>query len=113
MVERNARFTAPELMSLDDSVTRPTRQSDIFSLGILLLQLFHGPDRDRQRRLPYNHVRYRTGYEIGLMRSVRAGDRPRREQYNHIEDQHWTLISWCWDPNPGMRPAIVHVRNAL
>lgn len=77
------------------------------------LKLFHGPDQDRQRRLPYNHVRYHHGYEIGLMRSVRAGDRPRRRQYNYIEDQHWTLISWCWEPGPDMRPTIAQVREAL
>ena len=39
LIERNARFTAPELLSLVDDSSRPTRQSDVFSLGILLLQV--------------------------------------------------------------------------
>jgi serine/threonine protein kinase len=41
MTERNARFSAPELMPIDESKpdVRPTRESDIFSLGMLLLQV--------------------------------------------------------------------------
>jgi hypothetical protein len=41
MTEVNARFTAPELMPIDEGAldVRPTRESDIFSLGILLLQV--------------------------------------------------------------------------
>jgi len=115
MTQRNVRFTAPELMPLDDIVTRPTRESDIFSLGILLLQLFHGPDQDRQKGLPYNHVPYRgdTGYEIGLMKSIRGGDRPQRSLYNYIEDQHWILICRCWDGDTARRPTISQVQNAL
>ena len=43
MTRRNIRYTAPELMSIsldeDAPDERPTLQSDIFSLGILLLQV--------------------------------------------------------------------------
>jgi len=115
MTQRNVRFTAPEPMPLDDIATRPTRESDIFSLGILLLQLFHGPDQDRQRGLPYNHVLYRDGpgYEFGLMKSIHSGDRPQRSLYNYIEDQHWSLICRCWDGDTAGRPTISQVQNAL
>jgi len=115
MTQRNVRFTAPELMPLDDIATRPTRESDIFSLGILLLQLFHGPDQDRQRGLPYNHVLYRDGpgYEFGLMKSIHSGDRPQRSLYNYIEDQHWSLICRCWDGDTAGRPTVSQVQNAL
>jgi serine/threonine protein kinase len=114
MTQRNVRFTAPELMPLVDNFNRPTRQSDIFSLGILLLQLFHGPDPNRQRGLPYNHIAYSDiGYDIKLMKRVCAGDRPRRDSYNYILDQHWALICWCWDDHPDSRPTILQVCHAL
>jgi hypothetical protein len=48
-IERNARYTAPELMPILDDVesemdeatpiVRPTFASDVFSFGILLLQV--------------------------------------------------------------------------
>ena len=42
MNQRNVRYTPPELMPLEeieDEVVRPTQQSDIYSLGILFLQV--------------------------------------------------------------------------
>jgi len=113
LIERNARFTAPELLSLVDDSSRPTRQSDVFSLGILLLQLFHGPDQNKQRGMPYNHIPYRNGYEIGLIKSICKGKRPRQRFYNYIEDKHWNLICWCWYHDPNMRPTVAQVRRAL
>jgi len=117
---RNIRFTAPELMPIDVnpeqvSVTavRPTYQSDVFSLGMLLLQLFHGPDQNTQRRLPYNHVRFIPVYDVGLVIRIHRGDRPRRERYNYVEDRHWSLICWCWAGNPDERPSVSQVLHEL
>ncbi|KZP25898.1 kinase-like protein [Athelia psychrophila] len=45
VVQWNARFHAPELFQMDMNaydMPRPTTQSDVFSLGLLLLQVFHG-----------------------------------------------------------------------
>ena len=41
MIQRNVRYTPPELMPLEDiaGYVHPTLQSDIFSLGILFLQV--------------------------------------------------------------------------
>jgi len=118
---RNVRFTAPELMLLDEGnpeapmpAVRPTPKSDIFGLGILLLQLFHAtPDSNIQRGLPYNHVRSTAVFDLGLMLRVRSGDRPQRKRYNHMEDQHWEIICRCWAGNPDDRPSITEVQEAL
>lgn len=113
---------------------RPTFQSDIFSLAMLLLQvcpsfrrfrvnahykchsqLFHAPSRDFQSGLPYNHIRFQQGggRSIRLIRLIHAGERPIRERYNPISDQHWALIEACWRGNPDERPDITYVLNAL
>jgi serine/threonine protein kinase len=113
---RNIRFTAPELMPAHESGVsnvRPTFQSDIFSLGILLLQIFHGPDPQPQRGLPYNHVRFVPYYDVSLVMRIHSGDRPIRERYNWIEDQHWQLLCRCWAGNPDGRPAIDRVQRDL
>lgn len=114
---RNIRFTAPELMPIDEvqSEIHPTCQSDIFSLAMLLLQIFHGPDQDLQSRLPYNHVRLRSGigYDFRLLRRIHDGERPLREKYRSMYDQHWALLCQCWVGDPYARPGIAYVVNAL
>jgi len=116
-IMRNIRFTAPELMPITEETSElhPTFQSDIFSLGILLLQLFHGPDRDLQSGLPYNHVRLRSGtdYDFRLLRRIHKGERPIRERYGTMYDQHWILLTQCWQGDRFARPDISYVVNAL
>jgi serine/threonine protein kinase len=109
LTQRNVRHTAPELMPLDDQEVRPTLQSDIYSLGILFLQLFHGPDPDVRRGQPYNHIRG----DASLLMRVHTGSRPIRANYNWIADQYWNLMQRCWASNPLDRPDIAAVVEAL
>jgi len=114
---RKIRFNAPELMPIREqpSDVGPTFGSDIFSLGMLFLQLFHGYDEDLQKSLPYNHVRFRSGaaYDLGLLRRIHNGERPIRERYTPMSDRHWGLLSLCWQGEPSARPNIEFVVNAL
>jgi len=115
---RNIRFNAPELMPITEDASDnilPTYESDIFSLGILFLQLFNGYEEDLQKSLPYNHVRHRNGtaYDLGLLRRIHKGERPIRERYAPMSDNHWNLISMCWQGPPSSRPDIDWVVNAL
>lgn len=109
----NARHTAPELLPLDNSLPKPTKESDIFSLGILLLQLFDG----FADCLPYNHYSLnsaRDPHDTILVRAIHAGDRPRREDYkfSHQGDR-WRLIEACWAADPRARLTIGEVRQRL
>lgn len=133
IINRNVRFAAPELMPIvmNSQPIRPTLKSDIYSLGLLFVQvslmndplltsnnssscdkLFHGPDSWTQRGLPYNHFP-QTPSDLALVTKVHSGERPRRERYNPISDQHWALMEWCWNYHPNARPSIAQVRRAL
>ncbi|KAF7974087.1 hypothetical protein HWV62_13391 [Athelia sp. TMB] len=89
---RNMRYTAPELLPITETEEdfRPTTQSDIFSLAMLLLVLFnHRPNIELQMSLPYNHIRLvndNGSQEIKLLRRIHAGERPLRERYPTITD---------------------------
>jgi len=103
---RDIRFNAPELISEEAGGIPPTLKSDIFSLAILFLQLFHGPDTDLQRRLPYNHIQSKSTYDLELWRRIRDGERPMRYMYNPMSDGMWDILSWCWRGDPSSRPDI-------
>jgi len=114
MTQSNIRYTAPELVPAELNVdlvdVRPTFRSDIFSLGMLLLQvrgrwacvlsvknsqtiflkLFNGSDGKSLKGLPYNHIR--ASSELGMVKRIHDGVRPQRERYNRIDDKYWNLI---------------------
>ena len=90
----------------------------IYGLNILwcyiFLQLFHGPDQNLQRGLPYNHVPFRpAGSEHQLLIRIHHGERPIRDRYNYIPDQYWTLITHCWAGDPLTCPTIAKVWKSL
>ncbi|KAF7983450.1 hypothetical protein HWV62_12920 [Athelia sp. TMB] len=116
IVNWNARHSAPELLPITEvQPQKPTRESDIFSLGILFLQLFDG----RWDCLPYNHHPLnnpRDPHDISLIRAIHRGDRPRREAYGfHYQGQgdRWRLIEACWAADPRNRPTVGQVRHRL
>ncbi|KZP18172.1 kinase-like protein [Athelia psychrophila] len=113
VTNRNVRHSAPELIPLSEYAvpTKPTQQSDIYSLGILLLQIFDG----RVDCLPYCHVpmSHRDPMDTELLKRIHGGDRPRREHHRNISDSMWNIIAACWVPNPSARPTVRHVRSWL
>jgi len=109
---RDARFNAPELITPGQANSMlPTFKSDVFSLGILFLQIF-GCDGSRESELPYNHIS-RDGYDPEFSRCVRNGERPLRGKYRAMSDKHWALLCDCWKGNPSERPDITWVVGAL
>ncbi|KZP18202.1 kinase-like protein [Athelia psychrophila] len=114
MNPKNVRYSAPELLPLTDiNPPMPTRQSDIFSLGILFMQLFDG----RVDCLPYNHVpkNVNDGGDTNLLKRIHKpkSDRPRREDHPNISKSRWNVIAACWAADPSARPSIRRVRAWL
>ena len=49
----------------------------------------------------------------GIMLAVLGGKRPLRPTHPSCTDSLWTLIKCCWKQDPGSRPKILQVSQAL
>ncbi|CAE6538134.1 unnamed protein product [Rhizoctonia solani] len=100
------RFMAPEL--LDQSSDKHTIKSDIYALGMTLLQIMTG-------KLPYaGQPDYTVPHEVLVKRS-----RPGRPDFNGIlagqtaKDELWCLLNQCWTYEPESRPTAMEVKETL
>lgn len=86
----------------DDTYTRAslTKESDMWSLGMLVLEAFTGQP-------PYPQL----STDLDVFTAIVRGERPTRPvdwQVNKygLDDELWQLLSECWDRNPGRRPKL-------
>ncbi|KAG1750242.1 kinase-like protein, partial [Suillus lakei] len=89
------RWTAPELLSEEESVSAVTTQSDIYSFGSIVLQVLTG-------KIPWPHLIH----EATILRKVVVeGEIHPRPADDHITDRHWKFITSCWSKTPRDRPS--------
>ncbi|KAG2359809.1 kinase-like domain-containing protein [Suillus spraguei] len=93
-----ARWAAPELFSSDEDETevQPTKSSDVYSLGCIMLQILVG-------RLPYWWLRQSFHVNIAQM----SGRLPMRDDPNvpKLEVSHQIFLKRCWESLPLSRPS--------
>ncbi|KAG1726254.1 kinase-like domain-containing protein, partial [Suillus paluster] len=88
------RWTAPELLSEDESASAVTTQSDIYSLGSIMLQVLTG-------NVPWRHL---TKEGTIAVRVYEGTIHPRPDD-ERISDQHWNFMVSCWSRTPNDRPS--------
>ncbi|KAF9442882.1 kinase-like protein [Macrolepiota fuliginosa MF-IS2] len=88
---RMIRFVAPELLKYSE--TSFTRASDIWALGMTVLQVSTG-------KVPFEHIKKHTTVII----HVAQGHLPPRP--DEIDDPLWALLQRCWASDPDKRPSI-------
>ncbi|CUA67525.1 Vegetative incompatibility protein HET-E-1 [Podospora anserina] [Rhizoctonia solani] len=98
------RWMAPELL-LEEVRTR-TMQSDVYALGMTMLEIFTGD-------VPYPDRRT----DIGVIRTVERGILPTRptklDGENQKDNMVWKLLVQCWAREPGDRPSSGQVFETL
>ncbi|KAG1901446.1 kinase-like domain-containing protein, partial [Suillus fuscotomentosus] len=104
----NSRWMASELLGEreDGTPVRPSKQSDVFSFGgIMLLVLTN--------KIPYYYLRHNYMVVLHISRS----ERPSRIRYPELPEKYWPFIEQCWstDPrdHPSMEEADVMIRNEI
>jgi serine/threonine protein kinase len=70
-----------------------TRHSDVYALGMTILEVFTG-------KAPYHHRRYDTVVILDIIR----GTLPPRPGPDLVSDGLWALLSSCWQARPENRP---------
>ncbi|CUA66971.1 hypothetical protein RSOLAG22IIIB_02880 [Rhizoctonia solani] len=98
------RFAAPEV--LDGSSEHHTTESDVYALGMTILQIMTG-------ELPYAGMSDRAAV-ASIFRQLH----PPRPPFNALigqsaKDRLWALLLRCWDNNPKLRPTATEVKHTL
>ena len=98
------RWTGPELLDpgmfdFDDS--QPTRESDCYSLGMVILEVFSG-------KVPF--VQYE---DFVIARKVIEGEYPERPEDAPFTDDLWSTLEQCWSLQPKYRPNVEAVLRCL
>ncbi|KAG0693254.1 kinase-like domain-containing protein [Suillus ampliporus] len=88
------RWSAPELLSGEDSTSAITTQSDIYSFGSIMLQVLTGS-------VPWQHLTNETAI---LLKVVEGQIHPRPDN-PCITDRSWNFMTRCWSKSPIDRPS--------
>ncbi|KAG8991408.1 hypothetical protein FRB90_001356 [Tulasnella sp. 427] len=97
----NAGFQASELV-LEN--TPPTRESDVYAFGGLMLYTLSGD-------APFWKRKTLALILIGIVR----GDRPNPEDHRqlHRDDPMWIILQSCWAEDPSLRPTMAGIVDEL
>ncbi|KAG1726185.1 kinase-like domain-containing protein [Suillus paluster] len=91
-------WTAPELLSGEDSASAITTQSDMYSFGSIMLQVLTGS-------VPWRHLTNDTAI---LLKVIEGEIHPRPDNCC-VTDQCWNLMTRCWSKSPIDRPSAEEV----
>ncbi|KAG1723353.1 kinase-like domain-containing protein [Suillus paluster] len=93
---RAMRWTAPEVLSVEESASALTTQSDIYSFGCIMLQILTG-------NVPWRHLKN----DFAIWSKVTAGE---IHPHPHgVIDPHWDFVTRCWSKTPTDRPSAKEV----
>ncbi|KAJ8597175.1 kinase-like protein [Rhizopogon salebrosus TDB-379] len=99
----NFRWLAPELLGQPENPlpVRPTKSSDIYSFGGLMLQVLTS-------KIPY----YYSSDTVVIM-CIANGVKPMRSRYPVFSDKYWRFIEGCWSAGPQDRPSTQKVVEVI
>ncbi|KAG1724435.1 kinase-like protein, partial [Suillus paluster] len=107
----NFRWLAPELLGEPDNElpTRPSKYSDIYSFGGIMLHVCLGNLRPPTDVItPYYYLR-----DAAVIQRIGIGAKPLRSRYPVLSDEYWTLIEECWSTAIQDRPSAEGIARVI
>ncbi|KAG0703872.1 kinase-like domain-containing protein [Suillus ampliporus] len=100
----NMRWMAPELLvpQEDGPLARPSKQSDIYSFGGIMLQVL-------TNKIPYYHL----SNDAAIILCIAKSETPSRSRYPVLPDKNWHFIEQCWSTDPQGRPSTERVDEII
>ncbi|KAG2047498.1 kinase-like protein, partial [Suillus hirtellus] len=104
----DVRWMAFELLGEreDGTPMRPSKQSDVFSFGGIMLQVL-------TNKILYHHIRH----DYMVVPYVSRSERPSRTHYPELLEKYWPFIEQRWSTDPQDRPSTeevdVMIRNEI
>ncbi|KAG2036658.1 kinase-like domain-containing protein [Suillus americanus] len=100
----NMRWMAPELLveREDGSQFRPSKQSDMYSFGGIMLQVL-------TNKVPYYHLTN----DAAIILCIAKSQTPSRSRYLELPEQYWQFIEQCWSTYPWNRPSTEGADTAI
>ena len=97
-----ARWLAPEQVT-SASVSAPTEKADIWSFGLLCLEVFTGKD-------PYHGLT-----DIRVIALLNQGDHPEHPGSTAVglSPNMWDLMQSCWQIDPTQRPLMSEIQSMI
>ncbi|KAG2144100.1 kinase-like domain-containing protein [Suillus bovinus] len=99
----NIRWMAPELLQVgeEEVVSKPTKASDIYSYGCIMMQVFSGHQ-------PFAHMKS----TIHIMAALEKGHIP-FAQLAGIDEEIQRFVQLCWSKNREYRPSVEKIVEFL
>ena len=99
------RWMAPELLDPEPSASHCTKESDCYSLGMVIYEVLSGES-------PFAATHHIYKVVIDVIAGVRPS-RPRGTQRAWFTDSLWEMLELCWRREPGDRPHLETVLRCL
>ncbi|EMD33665.1 hypothetical protein CERSUDRAFT_159906 [Gelatoporia subvermispora B] len=100
-----ARYAAPEVQALE--VTEgPTRESDIYSLAMVVWEMFTGLE-------PYYNIRSEGEIYTQVYHYRSRPQRPEQAAGLGLSDELWALVERCWQHDPQDRPTVEYIEGVM
>ncbi|EMD35846.1 hypothetical protein CERSUDRAFT_52904, partial [Gelatoporia subvermispora B] len=100
---RSIRWSAPEVL-LDEVLTIPAIESDIYSLSVVMWEIFTGEIPWGSQKLTRVMLRVINGERL---------PRPEPNKVFEVPDNLWSLMEQCWNLRPHDRPNIAEVEAVV
>ena len=97
-----ARWLAPEQIT-SVSIAAPTEKTDIWSFGLLCLEVFTGRD-------PYHG---HSDFYVPVLLSQGTHPEHPGPTVVGLSPKMWDLMQSCWQIDPGQRPSISEIQSTI